>query len=261
MKREPFYLILHLLGGLVLLFIVAPLFGMVWHAAPDVPEAARDPEVTASILRTVGLAMAATLLLSVAAIPLAYVLARCEFPLKGLVNAAVNLPIVLPHTAAGIALLGVLTRGGWFGQAAESIGLRLINSGWGVMLAMAYVSVPFLVNCARDGFLAVPERLESVAMTLGASPARVFFTISLPLAWRGVLSGLVLMWSRGMSEFGAVVIVAYHPMIAPVLIYERLGAFGLKYARPVAVLMLGVCLLVLVLLRALLPKDRHVATR
>ena len=94
-------------------------------------------------------------------------------------------------------------------------------------------------------------------MNLGASPARAFFTVALPLAWRPILSGLVLMWARGMSEFGAVVIVAYHPMIAPVMIYERFTAFGLRYARPVAALFIVVCLVVFVLLRLLAGRERH----
>jgi molybdate/tungstate transport system permease protein len=123
---------------------------------------------------------------------------------------------------------------------------------------MAYVSLPLLINCARDGFFAVPERLEKAALSLGASPARVFFTISLPLAFRSILSGLVLMWARGMSEFGAVVIVAYHPMVTPILIYERFGAFGLKYARPVSALFLLVCLVLFMTVRFLSREKNRV---
>jgi molybdate/tungstate transport system permease protein len=114
---------------------------------------------------------------------------------------------------------------------------------------MAFVSIPYLINTARDGFAGVPERLEKAALTLGASPGRVFFTISLPLAWRNIISGLILMFARGMSEFGAVVIIAYHPMITPVLIYERFGAFGLKYARPVSVLFILISLALFILFR------------
>jgi molybdate/tungstate transport system permease protein len=116
---------------------------------------------------------------------------------------------------------------------------------------MAFVSIPYLINSARDGFLAVPERLEKAALNLGASPLRVFLTVSVPLAARPILSGLILMWARGMSEFGAVLIIAYQPMITPILIYERFGAFGLKYAQPVAVLFITVCLAFFITLRFL----------
>ncbi|MGM0531875.1 MAG: ABC transporter permease subunit, partial [Bacteroidota bacterium] len=141
------------------------------------------------------------------------------------------------------------------GKAASSVGLTLVGHPIGIALAMAFVSIPFLINAAKDGFENVPVRLEQAAMNLGASPLRVFFTISLPLAWRNIVSGMVLMFARGMSEFGAVVIVAYHPMIAPVLIYERFGAFGLEYARPVAVLFILVSLIFFIVLRSLSNKN------
>ena len=99
-------------------------------------------------------------------------------------------------------------------------------------------------------------RLEMTAMNLGASSMKAFFTITLPLAWRAVIAGIVLMFGRGMSEFGAVIIVAYHPMTAPVLIYERFGAYGLKYARPAAILFIGVCLVVFVILRIVAERNR-----
>ncbi|PLX20477.1 MAG: molybdenum ABC transporter permease, partial [Marinilabiliales bacterium] len=81
--------------------------------------------------------------------------------------------------------------------------------------------------------------------------------ISLPLAWKNILSGLIMMFARGLSEFGAVVIVAYHPMITPVMIYERFGSFGLKYARPVSVVFILVCLLFFILLRTLTKEKEH----
>ncbi|MCL1973392.1 MAG: ABC transporter permease, partial [Bacteroidetes bacterium] len=137
--------------------------------------------------------------------------------------------------------------GGW----AQSVGVNLVDNPIAIGLAMAFVSIPFLINAARDGFEAVPLRLEQAARCLGASSMKVFWTVALPLAKRSVLSGLVLMFARGMSEFGAVVVVAYHPMTAPVLIFDRFQSFGLSYARPVAVLFVGICLVVFVGLRVL----------
>ena len=142
------------------------------------------------------------------------------------------------------------------GKVADSVGLTFINRPAGIALAMAFVSLPFLINSARDGFAAVPERLEKAALTLGASQSRVFFSISLPLAWRNITSGFVLMFARGMSEFGAVVIIAYHPMIAPVMIYDRFTSFGLKYARPASVVFIIIALAVFIILR-LIPAGRN----
>lgn len=258
MRYNGFYLVLILLSGLILLFIIAPLVGMLLATSPlDVYQTAKDHEVTNSIWVTLGASILATILFAVAAIPLAYVLARKSFPLKKLVIGIIDLPIVIPHTAAGIALLGIISRNSIIGKAAGSIGLDFIGSVSGIVVAMAFVSLPFLINAAREGFANVPERLEKAALNLGASYTKTFFKISLPLAWRSILSGLILMFARGISEFGAVVIIAYHPMTTPVLIYERFGSFGLQYARPIAVIVILISLLIFVLLRFLAGKRRN----
>ena len=251
-RIEPLHLIFTALGGVALLFFVAPLLNMLFKCtAGQLLETAQDSEVQRSIWLTLFTSMAATLVFSVAAIPFAYILARKKFPFKQLVNGIIDIPIVIPHSAAGIALLGIIAPDSVLGRIGEAFGFKFVGGYGGIMVAMAFVSLPFLINSARDGFAAVPERLEKAALNLGASPLRVFFTISTPLAWRAILSGLILMWARGMSEFGAVIIIAYHPMITPILIYERFGAFGLKYARPVSVLFIGVCLLFFILMRVI----------
>ncbi len=260
-RTDPLWLVFAALGGLVLLFILAPLASMcLQSSAPELIETVKDDHVRSSIYLTLWTSMAATIIFAVAAIPFAYLLARKNFPLKGLVLAIIDLPIVIPHSAAGIALLGVISRNTFLGRAAEKIGLRFVGSTAGIIVAMAFVSIPFLINAARDGFRAVPVRLEKAALSLGASPLRVFLTISVPLAARSIVSGFILMWARGMSEFGAVMIVAYHPMVTPVLMYERFGAFGLKYARPVAAVFLFVCLVFFIALR-LLAREKDDAQR
>lgn len=258
---SPFSLLFALLGGMALLFILAPLAGMLLNSSSEgLSEAAADKEVRDSIWLTLWTSMGATCFLAPFAIPGAYILARKRFPLKRLVNALVDVPIIIPHSAAGIAVLGLISRRSPLGRAAEEMGINFVSDTPGIMVAMAFVSLPFLINAARDGFAAVPERLENAALCLGASRLRVFFTISLPLAWRSVLSGLVLMWARGLSEFGAVIIVAYHPMTTPILIFQRFNDFGLKYARPVAVLFIGVCLAFFLVIR-LLGREQHDALR
>jgi len=256
-RIEPVSIIFPALGGLVLLFIVAPLIGMFLNTSLEqFGETARDGEVVGSIWLTLFTSMGATLVCAVFSLPLSYFLARKSFPLKGLVNGIIDVPIVIPHSAAGIALLGIISRDTVIGSLAGKVGIRFVGGYTGIMAAMAFVSVPFVINSARDGFAAVPERLEKAALNLGASPIRVFFTISVPMAWRSILSGLILMWARGMSEFGAVLVVAYHPMITPVLIYERFGAFGLKYARPVSALFIAICLFFFIVLRVVARRGR-----
>jgi molybdate/tungstate transport system permease protein len=247
-----FQMILLFLGGLVLLFILAPLAGMFLSSDfGRISDTMQDHEVVNSIRLTLWTSMVATLVFALGAIPMAYVLARKRFRGHSVVMALINLPVVIPHSAAGIAILGLISRDSLLGNIASSVGLDLVGNPAAIILAMAFVSVPFLINAAVDAFASVPERVEMAALNLGASPARVFFTIALPLAWRGIISGIIMMWARGMSEFGAVVIVAYHPMITPVLIFDRFASFGLKYATPVAVVFILITLLFFVAMRLL----------
>lgn len=257
-KFQPVHLAFSFLGGLVLLFILAPLVGLVL-ATPlvDLFETTTDKEVQNSIVLTLSVSFFATVFFALATIPFAYMLARKNFPFKKLVAGIIDIPIVIPHSAAGIAILGFIARDSVLGGMASKVGLNFVGHPIGIGLAMAFVSIPFLINAARDGFEQVPVRLEKAAMNLGASHLRVFLTISLPLAWRSVVTGLIMMFARGMSEFGAVIIVAYHPITTPVLIYERFGAFGLKYARPVAVVFIVVCLVFFILLRWLADTSRR----
>lgn len=256
--RNGFELTVWFCGGLVLLFVVAPLAGMALHSTwPSLAETVRDAEVQRSIRLTLLASLGGTLAFSLLAVPFAWILARREFRGKSLLLGIVDLPVVIPHSTAGIALLGVLNRDSALGRVAERMGFSFIGHPVGIALAMAFVSLPFLISAAREGFAAVPERLEKTAMTLGASPARVFFTVSLPLARHSIATGLVMMFARGLSEFGAVIIVAYHPMIAPILIYERFTAFGLSHARGVAVVFLAVSLVVFIVLRLLSGGRTH----
>jgi molybdate/tungstate transport system permease protein len=255
MQHRTFYLIANLFGALVLLFIVAPLAGIVFSTdIKDITEAAGDKEVINSIWLTIFASISSTIIFAGLSLPFAWLLARKKFVLKRLVSGIIDLPVVIPHTAAGIALLGIISRNSPIGRTASSFGIDFIGHPSGIIIAMAFVSLPFFINSARDGFSSVPERLEKAALNLGASPARVFLTISVPLAIRQIVSGGVMMFARGMSEFGAVVIIAYHPMVAPVLIFERFSSFGLQYARPVAVILIILSVVFFLLMR-LLSKD------
>jgi len=244
-----FGLLLAVLGSFLFLFVLIPLVHMVASVSgSELVEAAGDRDVMDSIKVTLLSAAFATVGVVLGGIPLAYLLARKRFFGRSLLLGLVDLPIIIPHSAAGIALLLVIGRRSLL---ARVLGTGLTDTIAGVSVAMAFVSMPFLVNAAREAFAGVPVRLERVARTLGASPARVFFTISLPLAWRGIVSGMILMWGRGISEFGAVVIVAYHPMTTPVLIFRRFESYGLTSARAVAALLVLICITIFVVVRLL----------
>ena len=257
MRRSVLSWVFSVLGGLVLLFILAPLIGLFLKTTPvQFFETVRDQEVTKSIFLTLIISFLTTVIFAIGAVPLAYLLARKNFRGRNLVQSLIDLPIVIPHSAAGIALLGLVSRDSFLGKAASGIGIDFIGHPLGIGLAMAFVSLPFLIQSASIGFEQVPVRLEKAAMNLGASPWRTFLTVSLPLAKKSVISGMVMMFSRGLSEFGAVVIIAYYPMVTPVLIWDRFNAFGLSSARPAAALFVLVCLVFFVLLRILSARTR-----
>ncbi len=211
-----------------------------------------DGEVRAALGLTFYAAAWATGLALLTGVPLAYLLARYDFAGKLWLEGLINLPIVIPHTAAGVALLMVFGRQAPLGRALGLAGLQFTDHLPGIVVAMLFVSLPFLVNTAREAFALVDPELEQVAETEGATRWQVFIYVTLPLAWRGVLAGAVMMWGRGISEFGAVVILAYHPKIMPVLVYERFAGFGLDAAQPVAVLLILASFAVFVLLQFLI---------
>ncbi len=240
-------------GILILLFILVSLVKMVVTSDAGVLwDTFKDEQVRDSIWLTIKTALIATAIGLILGIPLACILARHNFPCKRIVEGIVDLPIVVPHTAAGIALLFVFGREFFIGQAFEPLGIEFVGAEPGIVVAMLFVSVPFLIDSAKEGFKSVDPRLEKVARTLGASPLQTFTRISLPLARRSILAGSVMMWARGLSEFGAVIILAYHPMIAPILTYERFESYGLEYSRSVAVLLILIALFIFITLRTII---------
>lgn len=256
-KRNLFFnIVFSLLGGLLLLFIVLPLMSILFGTTPQTLWLALiDEEVLNSIVITFSAAAVATLLAIFTGVPLAFLLARRKFRGKRLLEALVNLPIVIPHTAAGVALLLVFGRRGLLGQWLAPLGITFTDNFYGIVVGMLFVSLPFLVNLSRESFALVDEELERVALIDGASPWQAFWYVSLPQAWRGVLAGALMMWARGISEFGAVVILAYHPKIVPVLVFERFEGFGLVAAQPVAALLILIALAAFVFLQLSLPKE------
>jgi len=245
-----------LAASLLLLFLAMPTLGLVGAAGlSGLRRLADDAELRGALALTGGTAALATLLGVVAGTPLAYLLARRPFRGRALVAALVDLPLLIPHPVAGIALLLVLGRQSAFRAAALDAGLRIAGTPVGIVCAMLFVSVPLYVSGAREAFARVDRRYELVARTLGDSPARAFRRVTLPLAGRGLLAAAVVMWARAVSEFGAVVILAYNPKVVSVLSWERFTGYGLSDALPVAAALLLLSLVPLVALRMLRRGD------
>lgn len=237
-------------ASLMILFIILPIIiTLLSVSAEQMLRTITDKDVARSIGLTFLAGAISTALGMLMGLPLAYILARGNFKGKSLLSGIVDLPLIIPHTAAGIALLLVFGRQGMLGQAFAQVGLFFTDRLAGAVVGMMFVSLPLLVNASRDAFASVNVELEQSARVDGANAWQVFWQITLPMAWRGVLSGAVTMWARGISEFGAVVILAYSPKIIPVLIYERFQGFGLSTATPIAAILLVVVLFLFVVLR------------
>jgi molybdate/tungstate transport system permease protein len=256
-RRSSFSFVFALLGAAVVVFVVLPIIVMAVGTPPGrVAGVFRQRDAVSSLWLTLEAGLTAAAVAFVGGVPLAYLLARREFPGKRLVEGLLDVPIVFPHTAAGIALLMVYGRDGIVGRLLAPFGIHFTDSFAGIVVAMMFVSLPFLVDTAREAFALVDPRYELVARTLGVSPAAAFARTALPLAWRGVFTGAVMMWARGISEFGAVVILAYNPKVAPVLVFERFEGFGLRAAEPLAVVIAALALGVFIVLRLLVAPQR-----
>ncbi len=158
---------------------------------------------------TLSVSLLATLLILPPGVAVAWWLARKDWPGKSVLETAIMLPLVLPPVATGLILLKLLGRRGWIGGFMEkNLGWEIVFTWRGVLAALGIMSFPLLVRTARLAFGEVNPRLEQVARTLGASPWRVFWTVTLPLAGRGILGGAVLAFARALGEFGATVLVA-----------------------------------------------------
>lgn len=217
-----------------------------------------DQQVLNSIRITFGCALVAVLIGFLTAVPMGYLLARYCFSGRDLLQALINLPVIIPHTAAGVALLLVFGRNGIFGKLFSQIGITFTDQPAGIVVGMLFVSVPFLVNASREAFAGVDREMEQASLVDGANQWQVFRWVTLPQCWRGITSGALMMWARGVSEFGAVVILAYHPKIMPVLVYERFQGFGLSTAIPVTVFLILVSLIVFVCVSVFLfPKKKQ----
>jgi len=241
------------LGTLLILFIVVPLVRMVVSVDPgDLAKTAVEPEVMASVVLTLRASLWATIAAFLFGVPLAFILARSRFFGQKIIEGLIDIPVIIPHTAAGIALLMVWGRQSLFTRLT---GISVVGTEAAISIGMFFVSVPFLINSAKEAFRLIDVRFEKTAISLGASPWQAFKTVSLPMAKKAIISGGIMMWARGISEFGTVVVLAYHPMTASVLIFERFQNFGLKYAAPVTVLLILISLVIFTILRIL--EDRR----
>jgi len=201
-------------------------------------------------------AVLATMLALILGVALAWVLARRRFPGRDLLSAAVTLPLVLPPTVLGYYLLVALGRGSPIGRLLEStLGISLVFTWQGAVVASSVVALPLVVRSVQAAFEAINPDLENAARTLGRSEVAIAFTVTMPLAWRGILAGAVLAFARAIGEFGATLMVAGNipgkTQTMPIAIYDAVQSGNMALANGLVLIITAATLVVLVLLAKL----------
>ncbi|MCZ4330603.1 molybdate ABC transporter permease subunit [Castellaniella denitrificans] len=202
----------------------------------------------------------ATVLATVAGIAVAWGLSRWSSRWCDLVDAFLTLPMVLPPTVTGYYLLVLFGRRGWLGGWLQSHGIELVFTWQGAVVAAAVVAFPMVLKAARAAFLDVDHRLEQAAAVLGVPPAAVFFRVSLPLAMRGILAGVLLAFARALGEFGATLMVAGNipgrTQTLSIAIYEAVQAGNDDTANILVLVTSATCVAILCLASWLVPGGR-----
>ncbi|MBU2550763.1 MAG: ABC transporter permease [Proteobacteria bacterium] len=184
--------------------------------------------------------------------PSAYFLARQGFPGKGVLETLLDLPLVMPPLVAGVGLLFLFGRDLLGGPLAR-VGIHLILTPWGAVAAQAFIATPIVIRAARTAFESVDPGYEETARTLGLKPLTIFLRVNLPLAGRGIVSGLILAWARAMGEFGATLMVAgatrFRTESLPIAVYLNLSSGEVGIAVSCALVLLGAAFVMLLAAR------------
>ncbi len=250
-RRAPLLLWLPAAGAVA--FMALPLIGMLARAPWSglVPLLTQPATLTALRLSLV-CSFGALALALVMGVPLAWLLARVEFPGKAVIRALVLLPLVLPPVVGGVALLMAFGRSGLFGPLLNMLGVQLPFTTAGAVVAEAFVALPFLTITVEGAIAGLDRHHEEVAATLGSSPLRVFSTVTLPLVAPALAAGAALAWARALGEFGATITFAGNlpgsTQTLPLAVYLLLQNEP-QAAVAVSLLLLAVSLTVLVTLR------------
>ncbi len=243
----------------VTLIVLLPLAGLAWQLAQlswsDYLRVMGDPRVLASLRVTITAAAAATLVNGIGGLLLAWVIARYRFAGRQVLDALIDLPFALPTSVAGIALVALYAKDGWIGGLLEPFGMSPAYTWYGIVIAMAFTSLPFAVRAIQPLIEELDPAQEQAARTLGASDGQIFAQVILPNLMPGILTGTGLSFVRSLGEFGALIFIAgnlpFKTEIASLLIMIRLDEFDYPAAAAIAGTMLGLSLVLLVVINVL----------
>ena len=229
------------LGGLLVVYLVVPIIAFAIHLAGSHDRGFGTPGVFGALYVSVVTATISTTIIAILGVPLAYVLVRSRGRLSSIVGVLVLLPLAMPPLMAGILLVELV---GPYSALGEALGRHLPQSMIGIVLAQTFVASPFLVVSARSAFAAIDPTISEHAASLGHRELSRFWRVSLPMAATGIRAGLVLSWLRAFGEYGATVILSYHPYTLPVFTAIQFSSTGIPLTQAPTALGLGVAAMV-----------------
>lgn len=243
-RHEFFHKSLLFMGLIFLMIVLFPIFNMMTSTSvQSLVLVCQDAAFLKALRVSVITATVASLITLIFGVPLAYGLSRIDFKGKDFIDSLIDLPIIIPHSVAGIAILGALGPKSPIGAFfIENFNITIASDWIGIIVAQTFVSSPFLIRSAITAFNEMGTEYEGAARTLGASPTRAFFTVTLPLAFTSILNGFLLTWSRAISEVACILIVASVPKTLSIHIFEEFLSMGITESRPPAVMMVIFCL-------------------
>lgn len=252
-KLISFKFLICLLSALALLYIVYPFASIVTFFDPEnIISSIQRPELVDAFILSIVTASVSTGIIILFGIPLAYCLSRYNFPGRSILFVVVVIPLVLPPLASGALLLGVFNHSSvlnlWFPE------IEFTQSIIGIIVAQTYVASPFMILASLTAFGAIDKSLEDIARILGKKNWKVFIQVSLPLAKRGILIGIVMTWIRAIGELGATLMLAYNPHTISIQIYEDNAIGGLTYATPSILLSIILSIVLVIVYITLIKK-------
>lgn len=229
--------------SLIVLIPLASLFGRaLWHGWAPFWQAATEPRVLASYKLSFGAALLAAGINMVFGLITAWVLVRYPFPLRRLIDAMVDLPFALPTAVSGIALTSIYAANGWIGQYLGRVGVKVAFTPLGVIVAMTFIGLPFVVRTLQPVLQDLDAEIEDAAASLGAGRWQTFRRVILPALLPALLTGFALAFARAVGEYGSIVFISGNmPMrteISPLLIITKLEQYDYAGATAIAVVML-----------------------
>jgi molybdate transport system permease protein len=245
------------LASILALFLVVPVVALVARSVAEgaLGVALASPAIVAALWLSLGTTAASTVIILALGTPLAFLLARRRFPGASLVDAGINLPIVLPPAVAGLALLLVFGRTGLVGSSLQAAGIAIPFTTVAVVLAQVFVAAPFFVLAARAGIAGVDGDIEDAARVDGASEWQLLRWVTLPLAGPALAAGLVMCWARALGEFGATIMFAGNvpgrTQTLPLAVYAEFQSADLEASVAAAAILVVAAFGVLVAVRYL----------